>query len=80
MNARTTMGTAILRGLYLAAGSGLLVFLATWATTDELKGPIVAGGISALSALGFRGGIEGKFDAGRDQAGRVLSSDVGQPQ
>lgn len=80
MNTRTTLGTAILRGIYLALGTGGATFLVTWGATDNLKGASIAGGIAALSALGFRGGIEGKFDASRDQAGKVLSSDVGQPQ
>lgn len=76
MNAGGPLATAILRGLYQAAGSGAAVFLITWASTDELKGPLIAGGVAALAALGFRGGVEGTFDRRRNDAGDVRQSDV----
>ena len=76
MNAGGPLATAILRGLYQALGSGAAVFLITWATTDELKGPLIAGGVAALAALGFRGGVEGAFDQKRNNAGDVRQSDV----
>lgn len=76
MNAGGPLATAILRGLYQAMGSGAVVFLITWATTDELKGPLIAGGVAALAALGFRGGVEGTFDRKRNNAGDVRQSDV----
>ena len=79
MNLNSAIGTAILRGAYLAFGSGFLTFLTTWTATDELKAPIIAGGVAALTALGFRGGIEGTFDQKRNATGNVSSSDVGQP-
>ncbi len=76
MNSGGTLQTAILRSFYQALGSGASVFLITWATTDELKGPIIAGAVAALAALGFRGGIEGTFDKARNDAGKVRPSDV----
>lgn len=72
------MATALLRGCYQAIGSFALVFLSTWATTDELKAPVIAGGIAALSALGFRAGVEGVADQRRQARGDVRPSDVGQ--
>lgn len=76
MNAGGPLATALMRSAYLAAGSGLLTFFITWGSTDALKGPIIAGCVSALSALGFRGMIEGNFDAARNKAGDVKQSDV----
>lgn len=79
MNTGWTIGTALLRGIYIASGAGLLAFLTVWATTNDLKAPIVAGGVSALTALGFRAGIEGMSDKSRDDKHQVRSSDVGHP-
>ena len=79
LNTGSTFGTAVLRGVYLAVGAGGLAFLGAWAATDDLKAPLSAGGIAALTALGFRSGVEGVVDAHRDATGKVLSSDVGQP-
>lgn len=79
LNAGSTLGTATLRGVYLAVGTFLVGFLPAWAVTDDLKGPLIAGGMSALFALGFRSGIEGLADSNRDNAGTVLPGDVGQP-
>lgn len=76
MNTSTTMGTAVLRGAYLAVGTFLVGFLPAYAVTDELKGPLIAGGMAALFALGFRGGLEGGFDANRQAHNEVRSSDV----
>lgn len=76
MNIGSTLGTAILRGLYLAIGTGTLTGLLVWATTDDLKPVLVAAGVSALTALGFRGGGEGMYDASRQKAGDVKASDV----
>ena len=77
MNAQTTFGTALLRGLYLAVGTFLVGFLPAWAATDNLKGPIIAGGMSALFAMGFRGIAEGKYDAGRAAKVDQKPGDVG---
>lgn len=79
MNAGSTFSTALVRSMYLAVGSGLTTFLITWATTDHLKAPVIAGCVSALAALGFRGGIEGLSDSSRDAKGEVKPGDVGQP-
>lgn len=77
MNTASTFGTALLRGIYLAIGSGVLTALLVWATTDEWKPVIIAGGVSALTALGFRAGGEGIYDARRAAAVNQKSSDVG---
>lgn len=79
MNTSTALGTAILRSVYLAIGMFLLAFLPAYAVTDELKGPLIAGGLSALGALGFRGFGEGIFDEHRNATGDAKPSDVGQP-
>lgn len=84
MNTGTTMGSAVLRSVYLALGSFAVAFLPAWAVTDELKGPIISGGLAALWALGFRGAVEGGFDTSRDAeiaAGNRAPrpADVGQP-
>ena len=84
MSTGSTMGTAVLRSAYQAVGSGLAVWLITWGTTDDLRSSLIAGGIAALAALGFRGGFEGGFDANRDAKiaegiEEPKSSDVGQP-
>ena len=77
MTLNSPMTTALLRGLYQAIGAFALVFLSTWATTDEIKAPVIAGGIAALSALGFRAGVEGAYDAKRAARGDVRPGDVG---
>jgi uncharacterized membrane protein YebE (DUF533 family) len=77
MNLQSPMATALLRGTYWALGSGALIFLTTYGTTDELKASLISGGIAALGALGFRG-AEGKYDARRQASGNVKPSDVGQ--
>lgn len=76
MNGSSPQATALIRGLYLAAGMFALGFLTVWATTDEYKAPIISGGIMALGALGFRTGLEGRLDQKRDRAGNVLPGDV----
>lgn len=76
MNTNNPITTAILRGLYLAVGSGLAVFLSVMQTTDDTKAAAIAGGLSALFALGFRGGVEGTFDQHRNAIGDVKGSDV----
>jgi hypothetical protein len=79
LNTGTTMGTAVLRGLYNAAGTGAAAFLTCYATTHDIETAAIVAGITALGALGFRSGIEGVADAIRDARGRVLPGDVGQP-
>lgn len=68
--------TAWLRALYQAIGQAALVGLLTWATTDDLKTITIAAGVAALTALGFRGMVEGSFDAHRAQTNDVRASDV----
>ena len=76
LNSGGPLQTAIIRSAYQAIGSGLLVFLITWGASDELKSPLIAAGVAALGALGFRGLFEGSFDQARDSAGDVKPSDV----
>lgn len=76
MNVGSTMGTALLRGLYVAFVAGGLAFLTAWQQTDDAKGSAITGGIAFLGALGIRGGLEGTLDAGRQRAGDVKASDV----
>jgi hypothetical protein len=47
------MTAAILRGLYVALGTGISTALLVWATTDDWKPVIIAGATSALAALGL---------------------------
>jgi hypothetical protein len=77
LNTGTTMGTAVLRGLYNAVGTGAAAFLTCYATTDDAKTAAIVAGITALGALGFRGGIEGAADAIRDARCDVRPGDVG---
>jgi hypothetical protein len=77
MNRESTFGTALLRGFYLAVGSFLVVALPVWATTDEWKPIVIAGGMAALASLGFRGVAEGMYDANRAKNLDQKPSDVG---
>jgi len=76
VNIGSTLGTAILRGIYMALGTGLLSGLTTYSTTDDEKAAIITGAITALIALGFRGGGEGLYDANRQRNDDVKASDV----
>jgi hypothetical protein len=68
--------SAIVRGLYLATGTGVSTALLIWATTNDLK-PIVIGGLgAALTVLGFRGGGEGFYDRNRAITGDMNAGDV----
>lgn len=70
------MGTALLRGLYNAVGAGLVSFLMTYQVTRDWRDAGVVGAITALGALGFRGGFEGSLDSQRQKNGDVKPSDV----
>ncbi len=76
MNTSSTFTTAMLRGLYLAIGAGLSAGLTAYATSDDERAAILTGLITALAALGFRGGVEGGFDARRQANDNVKPSDV----
>jgi hypothetical protein len=76
MNAGSPLVAAIMRGAYIAIGSGLLTGLMAAQQGLDDRGAIIVGGISALLALGFRGGIEGAYDMHRDNTGDVRGSDV----
>lgn len=76
MNVDSTFWTAVIRSLYWAVGSAAFVGLTTWAASDDPKVIIVASGTAFLSALGFRGGLEGAFDAKRQTNNNVKPSDV----
>ena len=77
LNARSTLGTAVLRGVYNALGAGAAAFLTCYATTDDAKAALIVAGITALGALGFRGAVEGVSDARRNARGDVRPGDVG---
>lgn len=78
MNIGSTLGTAILRGIYLAVGAGIGAALPVYAVIDAppWKPVIVAGVGAALVALGFRAGGEGLYDAQRQREDDVKASDV----
>ena len=68
--------SAVIRGFYVAIGSGATAFLTTYATTDDMKSSLIVGGITALAALGFRGGGEGLYDTSRAASGNMNAGDV----
>jgi hypothetical protein len=70
------MTAAIMRGVYVALGTGISTALLVWATTDDWKPVIIAGATSALAALGFRGGFEGVYDSNRASTGNMNEGDV----
>jgi hypothetical protein len=72
----SVLQSAIIRGLYLAIGTGLSTALLVWATTDELKPILIAGITSGLAVLGFRGGAEGFYDRNRAIEGNMNAGDV----
>lgn len=75
LTAGSPLATAMLRGVYLALGSFAVAFLPAYAVTDDLKGPLIAGAMAALWALGFQGGM-GQFDANRAARNDIRDSDV----
>ena len=76
MNSGSALQTAFIRGVYTAVLSGLLVGLTAMQTGANDRDAIITGVISALVALGARGGVEGLYDKGRDDTGDVKQSDV----
>ncbi len=76
MNSGSALQTAFIRGVYTAVLSGLLVGLTAIQTGASDRDAIITGAISALIALGARGGVEGLYDKGRDDTGDVKRSDV----
>ena len=77
LNANSTMGTAVIRGLWQAVVSGGGTFFVTWGIADDLKSASIAGAVAAFTALGFRGGVEGFSDAGRARRVDQKPGDVG---
>lgn len=76
MNLKGTLSTAALRGFWQAVVQfGGMTFL-TYQMVDDWTDALVAGGLAAFLALGFRGGVEGVFDQSRQIAGDVKQSDV----
>jgi len=65
LNTNAPLFIAILRGAYTAAGAGALMFLTVLSASSDMKVALIAGGIAALVALGFRGGVEGVIDQRR---------------
>jgi hypothetical protein len=70
------LNSAIIRGLYMALGTGVSTALLTWATTDDYKTIIIASVGAALTVLGFRGGAEGFYDRNRAITGNINAGDV----
>jgi len=58
---------AIARALVIAVPTGILTALTTWATTDDLKTILIAGGTAATTTFLARVGLEGSFDTRRDR-------------
>lgn len=79
MNSGGASRTALLRGAYGAALGFAGTALTTYAVTDDLKASLISAGIAACIALGWRAGVEGSFDASRNNAGEVRQSDVTRP-
>jgi hypothetical protein len=69
--------SALIRALIIAVLSGVATALTTWATTDELKPIIIAGGTAFLTPLIARFGGEGTYDTRRQRLGDVRPGDVG---
>lgn len=76
MNASSTVLTAFLRGFYLALIAGLTAGLTTLQTTNDNRAAVITGLLAGLAILGARGLGEGGYDASRQNAGDVKSSDV----
>lgn len=78
MNIGSTLGTAILRGIYMAIGAAAGAAVPVYAVVDTppWKPVIVAAAGAALVALGFRAGGEGLYDAERQRNDDVKASDV----
>lgn len=84
MNTGSTLGTAILRGAYNALCTFLVVFATNYLALrgdldrgDSLEVSALVAAIAAMGVLGFRAGIEGRFDAGRSARAAQEPSDVG---
>jgi len=77
LNANSTGLTVALRALYNAAGAGAVALLTTYSVTDSWEDALIVAAITALGALGFRGGVEGLADMRRDAEGKRLPGDVG---
>lgn len=65
---RDPMTIAVIRGAYTAIGAGALAFLTSLSVGTDARGALIVGGISALGALGFRGGVEGFVDQKRSNS------------
>lgn len=85
MNGNSTGSTALLRGFYLFLGTlavtaitAYLAFPDSFGVTEaeKIKYSILTGAIPALSALGFRVGVEGSSDKARQANGEVKPGDV----
>ena len=68
---------AMVRGLIIAVPTGILTFLTTWSSTDEMKTLIIATGTSFIGTFLARSGIEGLYDTNRAKTGDVHPGDVG---
>lgn len=85
----TPQTAAMIRGAYGAIGtllsSALVVYLSLLgqdglSRADRIETALLTGGVAGLGYLGFRGGIEGRMDQARDDAGKVNDGDVGVPR
>jgi hypothetical protein len=68
---------AIFRGLIIAIPAAILTTLTTWSQTNDAKTLAIAGLTSLLSTFLLRSGLEGLYDAKRQNDGDVHASDVG---
>lgn len=68
---------ALIRGAYLAVGTFLSAFLSALLMDSDVNRAAIVAGVTALGVLGFRGGVEGAYDAHRQKVGDVHESDVG---
>jgi hypothetical protein len=76
MTGNAVWNSAILRGFYVAVIAGLGGALPIWTQTDNTKLIIIAFLGPFLTALGWRGGGEGGYDANRAATGNMNAGDV----
>lgn len=65
----TPFQVAMVRGVFSALGTGLLVWLQQLQRGSSVRDASIAGGIAALSILALRGGLEGTIDTARQGKG-----------
>jgi len=68
---------ALLRSLYQALGTFAATFFVMLQLGFDAEAAAIAGIVASLETLGFRGVVEGGYDARRAARGDVRRSDVG---